>query len=74
MKLISTESKTATTLHCDSRRCCTDRRNIRSYPACYAEQAESEGKPEHGVEKNNEQWSAEARFAVILELPRSLKR
>jgi len=30
-------------------------------------QAKSEGKPVPGAEKNSEQWSAEARFAVIAE-------
>ena len=30
-------------------------------------QAKSEGKPVPGAEKNSEQWSAEARFAVIVE-------
>lgn len=30
-------------------------------------QAKSEGKPVPGAEKNSEQWSAEARFAAIVE-------
>lgn len=33
----------------------------------WRDQAKSEGKAVLGAEKNSEQWSAEARFAVIVE-------